>query len=53
MEIIAVVLTLVLGILAEATIGVNFNMAGIGSIVAVAVMGVFILWAVRHGKKSD
>lgn len=51
MEIIAVLATLILGVLIEATIGVRFNMPGIGSMVAVAIMGAFILWAVRHGKK--
>lgn len=51
MEIIAVLATLILGVLTEATIGVRFNMPGIGSMVAVAIMGAFILWAVRHGKK--
>lgn len=51
MVIIAVLATLILGILTEGTIGVRFNMPGIGSMVTVAVMGAFILWAVRHSKK--
>lgn len=43
MEIIAFIITLVVGVLAEATIGVKFNMSGIGAIIAVAIMGAFII----------
>ena len=50
MEIIAAVITLVVGVLAEATIGISWNMRGVGTLLGVAIMGSFILWAVRHPK---
>ena len=37
--IITFVLTLIIGALAEATVGTMFNMPGIGAIVAIAVAG--------------
>ena len=49
MEILAAIITIVLGVLAEG-LGVRWNMTGIGSIVSVAVMGAIILFAVRHKK---
>lgn len=50
MEIIAVIITLAVGVLAEATIGISWNMRGIGTLLGVAIMGAFILWTVRHPK---
>ena len=48
MEIVAAIITLVVGILAEATIGISWNMRGVGTLLGVAIMGAFILWAVWH-----
>ena len=53
MEIIAAIITLVVGILAEATIGISWNMRGVGTLLGVAIMGAFILWAVRHPKDRE
>lgn len=50
MEIIAFIVTVVFGVLSEATIGTKFNMSGIGAIVAVAIMGVFIIHMVKKKK---
>lgn len=49
-EIVAFLVTIIAGVLAEATVGVQFNMPGFGVIIAVAVMGAFILWSVRYKK---
>ena len=46
-EIIAFLVTVIAGVFADA-VGTGFHMPGSGIIVAVATMGVFILWAVRH-----
>ena len=48
MEIVAAIITLAVGVLAEATIGISWNMRGVGTLLGVAIMGAFILWAVRH-----
>ena len=48
MEIIAFLVTVIIGVLAEATVGTRFNMSGFGVIIAVAIMGAFIIWVVRH-----
>ena len=48
MEIVAAIITLAVGVLAEATIGISWNMRGVGTLLGVAVMGAFILWAVRN-----
>ncbi len=48
MEVIAFILTIAVGIVAENNIDSN----GIGGIVAVAVMGAFILWSIRHEKEN-
>lgn len=53
MEIVAVIITLVVGVLAEATIGVSWNMQGVGTLLGIAIMGAFILWAVRHPKDKQ
>ena len=50
MEIVAAIITLVVGVLADATIGISWNMRGIGTLLGVAIMGAFIGWAVRHPK---
>ena len=51
MEIIAFLVTVIVGLLAEATIGVKFNMPGFGVLIGVAIMGTFILWSIRHRHK--
>lgn len=38
--------TLIVGIAAEGVVGVRFNMAGIGSIVAIALVGAAMLYAI-------
>ena len=53
MEIIAAVITLVVDVLAEATIDISWNMRGAGTLLGVAIMGAFILWAVRHTKNKQ
>lgn len=50
MEIIAFIVTVVFGVLSEATIGTKFNMPGNGAIVAVAIMGAFIIHMVKKKK---
>lgn len=50
MEILAFIATVFLSIFVEA-IGVKYNLAGIGSIFAVAFMGTIILWKIRHNTK--
>ena len=52
MEIIVAIITLVVGLVAEATIGVHWNMPGVGTILATSIMGAVILWAVRHPKNK-
>jgi len=58
MEIIAFIVTVVFGVLSEATIGTKFNMPGIGAIVAVAIMGAFIIhipdvpWVSTYGREK-
>lgn len=49
MEILAFIITVIAGIFVEG-LGVKYNMAGIGTMVAVALMGTIILWNVRHKK---
>lgn len=46
-EIIAFLVTIIAGVFAEA-VGVGFHMSGSGIIAAIATMGAFILWSVRH-----
>ena len=53
MEIVAAIITLAVGILAEATIGITWNMRGVETLLGVAIMGAFILWAVRHPKDRE
>ena len=50
MEILVAFIALAIGVLAEATIGIGWNMSGIGTLLAVCIMGAVILWAVRHPK---
>ncbi len=50
MEIVAFIITIISGVIAEGTIGVAFNMPGIGPIVSITVMGSFILWSIRRKK---
>lgn len=51
MEILTAFIVLVIGVLAEASIGIEWNIRGIGTLLAVCIMGAVILWAVRHPKK--
>ena len=53
MEIIAFIVTVIAGYLAAATLGTSWNWPDAGAVFAVAVMGAFILWAVRHPKKEE
>lgn len=53
MEIAAAIITLVVGVLAEATIGISWNMRGVGTLLGVVIMGAFILRAVRHPKDKQ
>ena len=48
-EIIAFVATIIVGVFAE-SIGAGSHISGAGSIAAIATMGAFILWTVRHKK---
>lgn len=50
MEVIAFIVTIVIGVFAEGTIGTSWNMHGIGGITSIAVMGAFILWSIRRKK---
>ena len=52
MEIVIALVALVVGVIAEATIGVNWNMSGIGTLLTVCIMGAVILWAIRHPKNK-
>ena len=47
--IITFLITLIIGVLAEATMGTMFNMPGIGAIVAIAIAGACIVYF--NGKK--
>ena len=49
-EFIIAIITLIVWVLSEATIGISWNMSGIGTGLAVCIMGTAILWAVRHPK---
>lgn len=42
--------TLIAGVFAEATIGVRFNMPGIGTMLSVALMGAIIISIIRKKK---
>lgn len=46
-EIIAFLATVIAGLFAEA-VGAGSHISGCGIIVAVATMGAFILWSIRH-----
>ena len=49
MEIIAFILTIIAGFVAEAVLfSLNVNWQSGGAVFAIAVMGTFILWMVRH-----
>lgn len=50
-SILAGAAALVLGVLAEATVGVSWNMHGIGGMVSASLIGAIILWNVRQLKK--
>ena len=52
MEILAAFIVLIIGALAEVTIGSSWNMPGIGTLLAVCIMGGVILWTVRHPKNK-
>jgi hypothetical protein len=48
----AFVITAVVGCFLDYTIGGYLNWIGIGAIFAVATMGTFILWEIRHPRKD-
>lgn len=50
MEILFFIITFFLSMLAEVTIGIRFNLAGIGHIVGIAFVGAVLLYAIRHKK---
>lgn len=51
MEVLVFILTVMLSVLAEATVGVKYNMPGIGSIVGIAFIGTILLYTIRHKDK--
>ena len=51
MEFVFFIIVLLVSVLAEGIIGVRFNMAGIGSIVGIALVGAILLFAIRHKNK--
>lgn len=53
MEVLVFFVTIIIGVYAEAWIGVKFNMPGIGTIVAAAFVGSIILWTLRHKERDD
>ena len=50
MEFVFFIIVLLVSVLAEGIIGVRFNMAGIGSIVGIALVGAILLFAIRQKK---
>ena len=50
MEIVFFIITILVSVLAEATIGIRFNMAGIGGIVGIAFVGAVLFYKIRHKK---
>lgn len=52
MEFVFFIIVLLVSVLAEGIIGVRFNMAGIGSIVGIALVGAILLFAIRHKNKK-
>lgn len=53
MEIVAFLVTVVVGLFATSLFDGWLNWPQGGPVFAVAVMGAFILWAIRHKDKSD
>lgn len=53
MEILAFLVTIFVGYLADALIGFRWNWPDAGSIFAIATIGSFLLWAVRHPKHKE
>ena len=52
-EIIAFVATIIIGFAAESALGsLNFDWQSGSAVFAIAVMGTFILWAVRHNRSK-
>ena len=51
--ILAGLVSLVLGVLTEASIGARWNMAGIGCMVSVATVGAFIIYCNDKKKEYD
>lgn len=50
MEVLVFFITILVSLLAEVTIGIRFNMAGIGCIVGIAFVGAVLLYAIRRKK---
>lgn len=50
MEILFFIVSVIVGVMVEG-IGVKLNMAGLGIMVEVALVGAVILWSICHNKK--
>ena len=53
MPLLAFIVTIAAGIFTDGYIGVPMNWPNAGTVIAVAVMGCFILWAVRRQKPGE
>ncbi len=51
MEVLIFILTIILSISAEVTVGIRFNLPGIGGIVGIAFIGAVLLYTIRHKHK--
>jgi hypothetical protein len=49
-EIVLFIITVLVSVFAEATIGVRFNLTGIGCIVGISLVGAVLLYSIRHKK---
>ena len=50
MEIVLFIITVLVSVFVEATIGVRFNLTGIGCIVGISLVGAVLLYSIRHKK---
>ena len=53
MPVFAFIVTIAMGIFVDGFIGIPMNWPNAGTVVAVATMGLFVLWAVRHPKSGE
>ena len=51
MEVLIFILTIIFSISAEVTVGIRFNLPGIGGIVGIAFIGAVLLYTIRHKHK--